>query len=210
MEKGVVLFSLLVVSSIQLQAHGEPQLPCYFIFGDSLADDGNNNFLPTLAKANYPPYGVDFPDGPTGRFCNGRTIVDILGFASFSLFQFSLEWFLLNPRSGWAWLPPYFLLLYFYCFFGSPLQIYLCFFFLRYLCLSMNTTIRDVTLNSLTAEMMGFDDYIQPFATANGTEILKGVNYASGGAGILNETGMTGVVTHLLYICLALLLGYIH
>lgn len=86
MKKGVVLFFLLVVSFVELiQVHGEPQVPCYFIFGDSLADDGNNNLLPTLAKANYEPYGVDFPEGPTGRFCNGRTIVDILGFVPFSL-----------------------------------------------------------------------------------------------------------------------------
>ncbi|KAK4769538.1 hypothetical protein SAY86_027688 [Trapa natans] len=65
----------------------EPQVPCYFIFGDSLADDGNNNDLPTLAKSNYPPYGVDFPEGPTGRFTDGRLIVDIiaqlLGFHGF-------------------------------------------------------------------------------------------------------------------------------
>ncbi|PKI53562.1 hypothetical protein CRG98_026012 [Punica granatum] len=57
----------------------EPQVPCYFIFGDSLADNGNNNYRLTLAKSNYPPYGVDFPEGPTGRFTNDRLIVDIIG-----------------------------------------------------------------------------------------------------------------------------------
>ncbi|BFG14521.1 hypothetical protein CerSpe_007950 [Prunus speciosa] len=31
--------------------------------------------------------------------------------------------------------------------------------------------------------------YIPPFATARGSEILKGLNYASGAAGIRNETG---------------------
>ncbi|KAF3451367.1 hypothetical protein FNV43_RR07462 [Rhamnella rubrinervis] len=61
---------------------------CYFIFGDSLADAGNNNPLSTFAKANYPPYGIDFPKRTsTGRFCNGRTSADIigqlLGFTSF-------------------------------------------------------------------------------------------------------------------------------
>ncbi|XXG87001.1 hypothetical protein AAC387_Pa11g1796 [Persea americana] len=50
-----------------------------FIFGDSLADNGNNNNLFTLAKANYYPYGIDFYQGPTGRFSNGRTILDMLG-----------------------------------------------------------------------------------------------------------------------------------
>nr|GMD63810.1 GDSL esterase/lipase At1g71691-like [Ipomoea batatas] len=50
-----------------------------FIFGDSLIDSGNNNNLLTLAKANYPPYGIDFTLGPNGRFSNGYTIVDAIG-----------------------------------------------------------------------------------------------------------------------------------
>lgn len=54
-------------------------VPAMFIFGDSLIDNGNNNNLLTLAKANYPPYGIDFNLGPTGRFSNGYTIVDIIG-----------------------------------------------------------------------------------------------------------------------------------
>lgn len=58
---------------------GKLQVPCYFIFGDSLVDSGNNNQLVTAAKANYLPYGIDFPAGVTGRFTNGRTIADIIG-----------------------------------------------------------------------------------------------------------------------------------
>ncbi|KAM7274415.1 hypothetical protein ACFE04_029079 [Oxalis oulophora] len=51
-----------------------------FVFGDSLVDNGNNNFLDfALAKSNYFPYGIDFPGGPTGRFSNGFTIIDFLG-----------------------------------------------------------------------------------------------------------------------------------
>ena len=56
-----------------------PQVPCFFIFGDSLVDNGNNNGMLTLARANYRPYGIDFPGGPSGRFTNGRTYVDALG-----------------------------------------------------------------------------------------------------------------------------------
>jgi hypothetical protein len=43
-------------------------------------DNGNNNGILSLARANYRPYGVDFPDGaaPPGRFTNGRTMVDLL------------------------------------------------------------------------------------------------------------------------------------
>ncbi|KAK2664396.1 hypothetical protein Ddye_002970 [Dipteronia dyeriana] len=62
-------------------------LPCTlcftsFVFGDSLVDAGNNNYLFTLSKADSPPYGIDFkPSGgrPTGIFTNGLTISDIIG-----------------------------------------------------------------------------------------------------------------------------------
>ena len=50
------------------------------VFGDSTVDPGNNNWLQTAAKANFPPYGMSFYGGkPTGRFSNGRLITDILG-----------------------------------------------------------------------------------------------------------------------------------
>ncbi|XP_057522059.1 GDSL esterase/lipase 7-like [Amaranthus tricolor] len=55
-----------------------PLAPAMFVFGDSLSDGGNNNWLPTLAKANYPPYGTNFPDGPTGRFTNGKLVIDFI------------------------------------------------------------------------------------------------------------------------------------
>ncbi|KAJ6977210.1 hypothetical protein NC653_029187 [Populus alba x Populus x berolinensis] len=67
---------------------GEPKVPCYFIFGDSLVDSGNNNNLETVAKS----------------------------------------------------------------------------------------------------ELLGFDDFIPSFLSVNSSEILKGVNYASGSAGIRQET----------------------
>ncbi|XP_047072219.1 GDSL esterase/lipase At5g45670-like [Lolium rigidum] len=73
---------LLLVAACGAQA--DPQVPCYFVFGDSLVDNGNNNDIASLARANYPPYGIDFPDGATGRFSNGLTTVDaisrLLGF----------------------------------------------------------------------------------------------------------------------------------
>lgn len=49
-----------------------------FVFGDSLVDVGNNNYIISLSKANYFPNGIDF-GRPTGRYTNGRTIVDIIG-----------------------------------------------------------------------------------------------------------------------------------
>lgn len=71
----IAILVLVICSNL---VNGEPQVPCHFIFGDSLSDPGNNNNLITMAKANYPPYGVDFPEGATGRFTNGLTIVDVI------------------------------------------------------------------------------------------------------------------------------------
>ena len=73
---------LLLLSNLQNWANAEPKVPCYFIFGDSLSDNGNNNKLKTLAKVNYLPYGIDFPKGPTGRFSNGRNMQDVIGLPS--------------------------------------------------------------------------------------------------------------------------------
>ncbi|XP_042518616.1 GDSL esterase/lipase 7-like [Macadamia integrifolia] len=53
-------------------------VPALYVFGDSLVDSGNNNYLSTMARANYLPYGVDFPGGPTGRFTNGKTVADFI------------------------------------------------------------------------------------------------------------------------------------
>ncbi|KAK6937986.1 GDSL lipase/esterase, partial [Dillenia turbinata] len=65
----------------------EPQVPCFFIFGDSLVDNENYNGLLTFSRANHMPYGVDFPQGVTGRFNNGRIFVNalaqLLGFRSY-------------------------------------------------------------------------------------------------------------------------------
>lgn len=51
----------------------------FFIFGDSLVDNGNNNYLATTARADSPPYGIDYPTRrATGRFSNGLNIPDII------------------------------------------------------------------------------------------------------------------------------------
>ncbi|KAI3978952.1 hypothetical protein MKX01_016127 [Papaver californicum] len=97
-----------------------------FIFGDSLVDAGNNNYLSSLSKADIKPNGIDFKlsnGNPTGRYTNGRTIAHIVGGA--------------------------------------------------------------------LHEELGQPNYAIPFLSPNATgkAILNGVNYASGGGGILNETG---------------------
>ncbi|KAL6193631.1 hypothetical protein ACLB2K_034715 [Fragaria x ananassa] len=89
-----------------------------FVFGESLVEAGNYNYLVTLSKANYLPHGIDLGK-PTGRYTNGRTIIDIIG------------------------------------------------------------------------QTLGFKGFTPPYLapTTSGPVILTGVNYASGGGGILNEIG---------------------
>ena len=58
------------------------KVPAIYVFGDSTADVGNNNYLPGSAvpRANFPHNGVDFPTSrPTGRFSNGYNGIDFLG-----------------------------------------------------------------------------------------------------------------------------------
>ncbi|XP_022749109.1 GDSL esterase/lipase 2-like isoform X2 [Durio zibethinus] len=51
-----------------------------FIFGDSLFDAGNNNYINTTVnyQANFWPYGETFFKYPTGRFSDGRLIPDFI------------------------------------------------------------------------------------------------------------------------------------
>ena len=75
------LSMVLLVSNWQHWTCGRatPQVPCYFVFGDSLFDNGNNNYLTTPVKVNYLPYGIDFPTGASGRCSNGLNIADTIG-----------------------------------------------------------------------------------------------------------------------------------
>ncbi|KAL6597053.1 hypothetical protein ACP70R_047187 [Stipagrostis hirtigluma subsp. patula] len=74
---------LLLLTLHLLLSSGGPatagKLPAIIVFGDSTVDTGNNNYIPTVAKANFPPYGCDFDGGvATGRFSNGRLVTDFV------------------------------------------------------------------------------------------------------------------------------------
>ncbi|XP_022887984.1 GDSL esterase/lipase At4g28780-like [Olea europaea var. sylvestris] len=75
-------FASLAISLIGLIAMVAPPVKgarAFFVFGDSLVDSGNNNYLVTSARADSPPYGVDYPTHrPTGRFSNGYNIPDLI------------------------------------------------------------------------------------------------------------------------------------
>lgn len=72
----LILVIFMVLNGVIIKGQN---VPAMFIFGDSLIDNGNNNNMASLAKANYFPYGIDFNGGPTGRFSNGYTMVDEIG-----------------------------------------------------------------------------------------------------------------------------------
>ncbi|XP_057516152.1 GDSL esterase/lipase At1g74460 [Amaranthus tricolor] len=79
--KYLATFTLVIVTILGVASKGYDCKIVQFIFGDSLSDVGNNEYLPrSLAKANLPWYGIDFGNGlPNGRFTNGRTVADIIG-----------------------------------------------------------------------------------------------------------------------------------
>lgn len=60
-------------------AAASASVPALYVFGDSLADVGNNNHLLTLLKADFSHNGMDYPGGKaTGRFSNGKNSADFL------------------------------------------------------------------------------------------------------------------------------------
>ncbi|KAL2933018.1 GDSL esterase/lipase 5 [Bienertia sinuspersici] len=67
----LLLFSLLATTSAKSPL---------FIFGDSVLDAGNNNYIntSTSVQANFWPYGITSFRYPTGRMSDGRLICDFI------------------------------------------------------------------------------------------------------------------------------------
>lgn len=83
-----LFFFLILMFSSRLEAQDPNKAPkqfnssvsAIFVFGDSTVDPGNNNYLPTVFRSDFPPYGRDFlQHRPTGRFTNGRLVTDFVG-----------------------------------------------------------------------------------------------------------------------------------
>ncbi|KAK4487620.1 hypothetical protein RD792_005726 [Penstemon davidsonii] len=71
------IFSIILLALTSMASQADAR--AFFVFGDSLVDNGNNNYLITSARADSPPYGIDYPSHrPTGRFSNGLNIPDII------------------------------------------------------------------------------------------------------------------------------------
>ncbi|XP_045814787.1 GDSL esterase/lipase EXL3-like [Trifolium pratense] len=73
-----ILISLHYCNAVNLP--NNETVPALIVFGDSIVDSGNNNYIKTGFKCNFLPYGQDFGGGnqPTGRFSNGLVLSDII------------------------------------------------------------------------------------------------------------------------------------
>ncbi|XP_037488501.1 GDSL esterase/lipase LTL1-like [Triticum dicoccoides] len=75
----LMLATTMALGVVVLLATPSECARAFFVFGDSLVDNGNNNYLMSTARADSPPYGVDYPTHQaTGRFSNGLNIPDII------------------------------------------------------------------------------------------------------------------------------------
>jgi hypothetical protein len=77
---------MLVAAALLVLAAAQParaHTPCFsrlFNFGDSLSDTGNYRFIfPNDTNEPVLPYGETFFNRSTGRFSNGRLILDFIG-----------------------------------------------------------------------------------------------------------------------------------
>ena len=78
----VSLNSINIKASSAAAAAKSTSTYALFIFGDSTVDAGNNNYIDTISdnRADLKPYGRNgFFQEPTGRFSDGRIIVDYIG-----------------------------------------------------------------------------------------------------------------------------------
>ncbi|PON45627.1 Lipase [Parasponia andersonii] len=75
----VFLFNLIsFVSFFSVPSESHKLAPALNVFGSSAVDAGNNNKFHTFAKYNYLPYGIDFPEGASGRPTNGYNLADYI------------------------------------------------------------------------------------------------------------------------------------
>jgi len=169
MRMGILLLCLVISMQALIgtvAVGGRP--PAMYVFGSSILDIGNNNYLlgPAVDRANHPYNGVDFPGSiPTGRFSNGYNIADYVG-----------------P-----------------CFVSQILNVFIC------VKMHMDSMLKFIgpswaciVCSGAAAKNMGFACSPPAYlslapATSSGGPLVQaaltnGVNYASGGAGILDST----------------------
>ncbi|CAJ2678736.1 unnamed protein product [Trifolium pratense] len=64
---------------VTIEASKKNKVSAIYVFGDSTVDPGNNNYVNTAFKSDFPPYGRDLANqSPTGRFSNGKLGTDFI------------------------------------------------------------------------------------------------------------------------------------
>ncbi|CAL5443694.1 unnamed protein product [Camellia sinensis] len=73
----ILLASIVIVPTESLRPQNRPAL---FVFGDSLFDSGNNQYINGIKPTapDYYPYGETFFKHPTGRVSDGRVVPDFI------------------------------------------------------------------------------------------------------------------------------------
>ncbi|CAA7018496.1 unnamed protein product [Microthlaspi erraticum] len=80
----IFFFYIIIISIGSIKCRDSNNLvtkqSALFVFGDSVFDAGNNNYIATLPsfRSNYWPYGQTTFKFPTGRVSNGRLIPDFI------------------------------------------------------------------------------------------------------------------------------------
>lgn len=100
MESSSIVVSSIILGVLLITTFGhQAEARAFFVFGDSLVDSGNNNYLATTARADAPPYGIDYPTRrPTGRFSNGLNIPDLISqFYTFILYIYIQMFYFFGP-----------------------------------------------------------------------------------------------------------------
>ena len=82
------LLPLIILLQLHILSGGPAaaKVPALIVFGDSTVDTGNNNYISTVIRSDFAPYGRDLRVGggggtsgqPTVRFSNGRLAVDFI------------------------------------------------------------------------------------------------------------------------------------
>lgn len=100
-----LLFASILLSPISCHAlfsPGNATHKALFVFGDSLFDPGNNQYLNDSSQegagATVFPYGETYFKRPTGRLCDGRTVPDLIGMSLMLVNRLNLSMHIWNCK----------------------------------------------------------------------------------------------------------------
>lgn len=179
-------FAALVVVVLQGSCvDAQPLVPALFIFGDSTVDVGNNNYLFTLVKSNFPPLWQGLRHRQSHwPLLRWKTRHWLCWSVLQTLWKFYLNaaWYSFkDPIWSWLWI-----------FRVMSLDIERYDLGYIYLCICLMLFFGD-----FAAETLGFTSFPPAYLSpqASGQNLLTGVNFASGASDIYDDTAQRSVST---------------